>query len=449
MVAVQESEVHLLDHIIPPQQQPPARRIPTATTSFRPHWPGSGSLDQVNDENEDFQVWSTDVSPHTWQLQRGDSFTFVFKQAGVHYFKQAIVEELDQSIGDIKSTIADRQRVLLLQIEDHLLEFEEQLLQLTITLSTIDALISLGTLAVEQQLVRPEITEDDSILIKGGRHLLQELTVDNFVPNDTFLSRAKNVALISGPNTSGKSVYLKQVALIVYLAHIGSFVPCERARICLTDRIMTRIASTETVSAPQSAFALDLQQVSKMLTSRTSRTLCLIDEFGKGTMPVDGIALLAATVKNFTQLGGMAMFALHFTEILHDAVLSSETLDHISCFRMETLETVHSASGGDGSALDLDYQERTALFKLRKGVAVSSEGIPCARSAGVMESVLQRAMQVKKDVLSSQPIHADAARKNKVLQNVQHVQLLASFLHVKDWANSSTDPTLQELKKLL
>lgn len=197
----------------------------------------------------------------------------MYKESGVHYFKHRIVENMDHTIGDIKSDIADRQHCLLLQIEDSLLDHEEQLLQLCIMLSTLDALISLGTLAVEQRLVRPEITEEPSILIKGGRHLLQELTVDNFVPNDTYLSRDKNVALISGPNTSGKSVYLKQVALIVHLAHIGSFVPCERARIGLIDRIMTRISSTETVAAPQSAFALDLQQVSKMLSMRTARTL--------------------------------------------------------------------------------------------------------------------------------------------------------------------------------
>ena len=164
-----------------------------------------------------------------------DSFVFVYKQDGIHFYKHAVVCELDQSIGDIKSLISDRRKALMLGLEDLVLDAEQQLQQLSTVVSTIDALISLGTLAVEQSLVCPEIADDPVILIKGGRHLLQQLTVDAFIPNDTCISADKNVALITGPNTSGKSVYLKQVALIVYLAHIGSFVPCEKARIGLTD----------------------------------------------------------------------------------------------------------------------------------------------------------------------------------------------------------------------
>jgi len=154
---------------------------------------------------------------------------------------------------------------------------------------------------------------------------------------------------------SGKSVYLKQVGLIVYLAHIGSFVPCERAIIGLTDKILTRINSVETgtttqkdikltnpnftptkVSSSQSSFALDLTQTSRILSSHTDRSLCLLDEFGKGTTPIDGIALLAATVKHFVKHKGKAMFVLHFTEIIHDLILHEKDMMAIQCFRMET-----------------------------------------------------------------------------------------------------------------
>jgi DNA mismatch repair protein MSH5 len=434
LVAVQEAEVHILEHALPSALCP-------ASGPARAHQ----SLFQ--DQDGDFMAWDDTADPYGdgfTDVQENEGFRFVFKQSGVHYFKHRIVEELDASIGDIKSDIADRQRALLLQVEDTLLESESALQQLALSLSTLDALISLGALAVEQRLTAPEIVEESVILIKGGQHLLQELTVDNFVANDAFISPDKNVALISGPNTSGKSVYLKQVGIIVYLAHIGSFVPCERARIGLTDRIMTRISSTETVSAPQSAFALDLAQVSRMLRYHTPRTLCLVDEFGKGTMPVDGIALLAAVVKHFAQRGGAALFVLHFTEILHDAVLSSAVLQRVSCFRMETLlQASESQEDREG------YQERTPLFTLKKGVATSSEGIPCARSAGVGEDVLRRAAEVKSLVSQRQAIQPVGSRSRSIVQNPRNMELLALFLKTQNWAGDEGAENLGKFKDLL
>jgi len=401
-------------------------------------------------------------------------FAFVYQQAGVHYFKHAVVLDMDASIGDIKSQIVDRQRFLMLQIEDLLLDAEEQLQQLSILVSTLDALISLGALAVEQNLTRPELVDDCCILIKNGRHLLQELTVDNFVPNDTFLSGEKNIALITGPNTSGKSVYLKQVALIVYLAHIGSFVPCDKSRIGLTDRIMTRVTSTESVNAPLSAFALDLRQISQMLNASTKRSLCLIDEFGKGTNPVDGISLLAATIKHFARKGGLAMFVLHFTEILHDKILTPFDMEAISCFRMEMHTTTAAGAGADagagggagggaraGTDASVDehdsetgpkyWLEQTPLFKLKKGVASSSEGIPCAKSAGISDAILARARDVKARVSSRQPIQPHTSSMQSILQNQNYVQLLTAFLQTKQWImpGETGEKQLHDFKKLL
>lgn len=511
LVAVREEEVHLLEHTLPApiaptvswdhhnqDHQPSTQQVRFATPNGYPLPPSQhfDHLQQYDDSSnnyaqsysatgcadgaaafvdwvgsrEDAQIQmdpslqlhhgvaaeaeaEAETEAHLLPAADDDGFHFMYMQAGVHYFKHRIVQEMDRDIGDIKSEITDRQRYLLLQVEDTLLDAEEALQQLSVAVSTLDALISLGTIAVEYQLTAPEISDEPTYLIKNGRHLLQELTVDNFVPNDTFISAEKNVALISGPNTSGKSVYLKQVGLIVYLAHIGSFVPCERARIGLTDRIMTRIASTETVSAPQSAFALTLQQVSKMLGQHTSRSLCLVDEFGKGTMPVDGIALLAATVKHFADKGGAALFVLHFTEILQDDVLSDQVLQAVSCFRMETLETHPSTTSAaaveDHGYVGADFQERTPLFKLKKGVATSSEGIPCARSAGVEEAILMRAAQVKSNVLQHQPTQAHHGGINRILQNRAHSELLSIFLQTKRWSTDETKKKLDLVHQLL
>ena len=445
LVAVQEGELHLLEHSLPPPPDTMSEPLPTLEE------PDMGILDEgFVDWSEPHEAYHTAENPseatvtHTIPTQQ-TGFRFVFAQSGVHYFKHFIVDALDESIGDIKSDIADRQRTLLLQVEDHMLEAEAPLQNLTIALSTLDALISLGTLAVEQHLTAPEIVDEPVVLIKAGRHLLQELTVDNFVPNDTFLSREKNIALISGPNASGKSVYLKQVALIVYLAHIGSFVPCERARIGLVDRILTRISSTETVSAPQSAFALDLQQVSRMLRSHTTRSLCLIDEFGKGTMPVDGIALLASVVKHFSEHGGVAMFVLHFTEILHDAVLTAQTMQSVSCFRMEMMQLPVSQDQEEED----HYQERTPLYTLKKGVTISSEGIPCARNAGIHINILNRASEIKRNISKCEPIRSVHTASSSVLYNAKNMQLLTLFLNTKDWIGIEGKEHLLKVKELL
>ena len=187
------------------------------------------------------------------------------------------------------------------------------------------------------------------------------MVTDPFVPNDTFITAERNISLITGPNASGKSVYLRQVGVLVYLAHIGSFLPCERAIIGLTgmfgtiwelnflntchintcrmntchidicisilvkfastDRIFTRVSSVETVLSTQSSFGMDLNQIGHMLSHHTNRSLCLIDEFGKGTAPVDGIALLASAIKHFITQKAMVVCALHFTEVFSRSVL--------------------------------------------------------------------------------------------------------------------------------
>jgi DNA mismatch repair protein MSH5 len=428
LVAVQEDDVHLLQGTSHGGDNPQSNEPKTSN--------GLRAVDE-------FSEWNATAS-----LVRVESslFSFVYTESGVHYFKHPVVDELDSTIGDIKSEITDRKHFLLLQLEDQLLNVEDQLQELSVVISTLDALISLGELAIEHNLIQPEICEEQGILIKNGRHLLQELTVDNFVPNDTFVNHAKNVALVTGPNASGKSVYLKQVGLIVYLAHIGSFVPCERARIGLVDRMFTRISSKETVSSPQSSFAIDLQQVSRMLSTRTHRSLCLVDEFGKGTAPVDGIALLAATVKDFVRHGCMAVVVLHFTEILNDGVLSAEDLTKVASFRMEMLETPHAENGERYSK---EWGECTPLFKLKHGVSSSSEGLPCAHSAGLSDIVLKRASVVKKCILEGKSISPDASQGNPVLCNKNNAILLATFLQTTQWTGNDMSSSTTDLLALI
>lgn len=181
------------------------------------------------------------------------------------------------------------------------------------------------------------MTDENVIMIEGGRHPLQELTVPSFVPNDTMIiggpgdrgdhdddATGPSMLIMTGPNYSGKSVLLKQIAVIVYLAHIGSFVPCEKATIGLTDKILTRIATRESVSRAQSAFMIDLQQVALATTLATRRSLIIIDEFGKGTNAADGAGLACGVFEYFLSLEDerpKVLGATHFHEIFENGFL--------------------------------------------------------------------------------------------------------------------------------
>jgi DNA mismatch repair protein MSH5 len=241
-------------------------------------------------------------------------------------------------------------------------------------------------------LCRPRMTTENLIRIKSGRyvqswllksrvftrdsHILQELTVSSFVPNDTHLvggigndttdgdsiihddsadptrpsSSARQVyahkespsmLVLTGPNYSGKSVYLKQVALIVFMAHVGSFVPAESARIGLTDKILSRVTTRETVTRTQSAFMLDLQQVSLALNLATRKSLLIIDEFGKGTESSDGAGLACAVMEHLLSLGTerpKVIGATHFHGEWTDCADSDECSHDIEIFEMGYLK---------------------------------------------------------------------------------------------------------------
>jgi DNA mismatch repair protein MSH5 len=323
--------------------------------------------------------------------------------------KMILVYELDESLGDLRSEITDRQHSILIHLEDQLLDFENDLLQVSIAVGTLDAFISLGEISLQFKLTCPSISDDDVLVIKNGRHILQEQTVDCFIPNDTYIANDKNIAVITGPNGSGKSIYLKQVGLIVYLAHIGCFVPAEKAIIGLTDKIFTRISSEESITDYHSSFSLDVNQVSKMLNHYSSKSLCLLDEFGKGTNPVDGMSLLAAVIKFFSCHHIKAIFALHFMEILNEQILSFRVFSSINCFRMETITESDENEGIDDGLFLYEDLKLIPMFKLKYGIEKSSHGIACAKSIGLPESVLQRAQEIKyslhtKTVLSPLPV---------------------------------------------
>lgn len=269
----------------------------------------------------------------------GEPWERIFTTSQIEYYKNSEMREIDERFGDLWTSICDKEIEIIHELAQELLNYEELLTTVSDICGELDSLLALAQGARQYKLSRPRMTKDNVIHIKGGRHILQELTVPSFVANDTHLAGGKDhgegedvpdthsgeesqhvnntqrsqsdltaaevpsMLILTGPNYSGKSVYLKQVALIVYMAHIGSFVPAERAEIGLTDKILTRISTRESVSRMQSAFMIDLQQTSLALSLATRRSLLVIDEFGKGTESDDGAGLMCGVLAYLNELG--------------------------------------------------------------------------------------------------------------------------------------------------
>jgi DNA mismatch repair protein MSH5 len=342
-----------------------------------------------------------------------DPWEKMFSTEANAYYKNILMGQLDQQYGDVYARICDKEVEIVQQLGERVLEYEELLNTVSDVTGELDCHVALAKGAVMYNLSRPRISEQNILKIKGGRHLLQELTVPAFIVNDTFIvggdgsehpnSRPQSsieqqspcpgainpqvtgpsMILMTGPNYSGKSVYLKQVAMITYMAHIGCFVPAEAAKIGLTDKILTRIATRESVSRIQSAFMIDLQQTSIALTLATRRSLVIIDEFGKGTETHDGAGLAAGVYEHFLQLGPecpKVLGATHFHEIFENGFLQPRP----------ALRFAHMEVNVDAEASEVEDQI-TYLYKYRQERSTSSFGTHCAAMNGIDPAVIERA----------------------------------------------------------
>ena len=277
-----------------------------------------------------------------------------------------------------------------------------------------DALLALALGAEKYGWKAPRVVEESVIYVSGGRHPLQELVVPTFVPNDCqlvagytdghgIIDEEQHCAMVlTGPNHSGKSVYLKQVAIITYLAHIGSFVPANEATIGLTDKILTRISTRESITGAESAFAIDLKQVAFSTRCCTRRSLVLIDEFGKGTNIDDGAGLMAATLDHFLTLGQDSprlLVATHFHEVFEGGYLDQHP----------GLCLAHMNVKVDWDIAQIEDQV-TYLFKLALGHSISSFGSRCAALNGVPSSVVERAEAIAQLLARNEDLGAICTR---------------------------------------
>ncbi|KAJ4975332.1 hypothetical protein NE237_000438 [Protea cynaroides] len=321
-------------------------------------------------------------------LKELQDFEFAFSdgdgEAKKFFYRTYKTRELDNVLGDIYHKILDMERAITGDLISRILVFSSHLFKAMNFVAELDCLLSLALVAHQNNYVRPNLTAETFLDIRSGRHVLQEMTVDTFIPNDTKILEDGRVNIISGPNYSGKSIYIKQVALIVFLSHIGSFVPAEAATVGLTDRIFCAMGS-KLMTAEQSTFMIDLHQVGMMLRQATSRSLCLMDEFGKGTLAGDGIGLLGGTINHFASCDDppKVLVCTHLTEIFSESCLLKS--DNIKFYTMSVLRPDDSYK---------DEEDIVFLYRLVPGHALLSYGLHCALLAGVPEEVVRRAAVV-------------------------------------------------------
>ncbi|CAN6457480.1 unnamed protein product [Victoria cruziana] len=296
------------------------------------------------------------------------------------FYRTSRTRELDLAFGDIFHKILDMERAIIRELTTQTQDFFAYILAAVKFSAELDCYLSLALVARENNYVRPILTEDSVIDIENGRHMLQEMTVDTFVPNGTRINESGLINIITGPNYSGKSIYIKQVALIVFLSHIGSFVPAEAAKIGLTDRIFCAMGN-KFRSYKQSTFMIDLHEIGMMLRHGTKRSLCLIDEFGKGTLTEDGVGLLGGIIDHFDAQhhSPKVLLCTHLSEIFDLDILPKSA--KIKCYTMSVLQPNSDAKHGDV----------VFLYRLVPGRSLSSFGLHCAELAGLPKEVVQRA----------------------------------------------------------
>ena len=308
------------------------------------------------------------------------------------------LKEYESLILTSQEKIADLESAIFRQVCQQIGATSEQILATARAIAQIDTFCGLAEVAARYAYVRPNLTAEDVIDIKGGRHPIVERSIgsDNFIPNDTYLCNKDNqLIILTGPNMSGKSTYLRQVALIVLLAQIGSFVPADSATIGIIDRIFTRIGAQEDLAAGQSTFMVEMTETANILHNATPRSLVILDEIGRGTSTYDGLSIawaVAEFIHGSPRLGAKTLFATHY----HELVDLANTLPRVKNFNV--------AVAGEGDKV-------VFLHKIVPGGTDRSYGIHVAQLAGLPRSVINRAQEVLIELEESH-----ASKKSKTLR---------------------------------
>jgi len=290
---------------------------------------------------------------------------------------ESLILNAQERIGELESRIYR-------QVLEQVAAAAERLLAAARALAHLDVIAALAEVAVMNRYVRPQLSAGQELRILGGRHPVVEIAQrdEPFVPNDTELGGQVRLLVITGPNMAGKSTYLRQVALIVLMAQIGSFVPADEARIGLVDRIFTRIGAQDEISAGQSTFMVEMIETANLLNHATPRSLLVLDEVGRGTSTYDGISIAWAVVEhihNHPRLRCKTLFATHY----HELTQLADVLPGVENYNVAVAE---------------EKDKVVFLRRIVPGGADRSYGIHVAQLAGLPRPVIQRAQEILKEL---------------------------------------------------
>ena len=367
----------------------------------------SGELDEIKSSSQDARDWIANLESHE-RRRTGIASIKVSYNKVFGYYIEVSNAQADKVPDDYirKQTLVNAERYItpeLKEYETRVLNAEEEILaaerelfadicrrvaahQATLlktarAIAHLDAFLSLATVAVREGYARPQLTEDSVLEIQAGRHPVVEKLLETstrYVPNDSRLDLASRIQIITGPNMSGKSTYIRQVAIITLMAQIGSFVPADSATIGLVDRIFARIGAQDEIHAGQSTFMVEMVETARLLSGSSPRSLLILDEIGRGTSTYDGLAIARSVIEyihNNPRLNCRTLFATHYHELTE-------------------LPDILPRSANFNVAVAEQGEEVVFLHRVLPGGADQSYGVHVAQLAGMPRSVVDRAREL-------------------------------------------------------
>ena len=358
--------------------------------------------------------------------------TYIRKQTltnGERFITQEL-KEFEGAILDADTNLQSLEMRLFQEVREFVTTKLPRLKETANAVAELDALAAMAEVAEREHYIKPVVDDSDAIDIQDGRHPVVEkmLKDDSFVPNDVHLDTKENrVLVITGPNMAGKSTYMRQVALIVLMAQIGSFVPAASAHIGICDQIFTRVGASDDLASGQSTFMVEMSEVSHILKNATNRSLLILDEIGRGTSTFDGLSIAWAVVEHVSNaqvLGARTMFATHYHELT---------------------ELEGKLEGVKNYCVDVKKKGEDIIFlrKIIRGGADGSYGVQVARLAGLPQSVLDRAAEILRQLENS-----DLAKKEaKILKAKKQAE---GQLDILSYVSNTVmqDEIIEELRSL-
>jgi len=347
------------------------------------------------------------------------------------------LKELEDTILGSEDRLTSLEYELFKAIRDHLADNVARIQRTAKAIAQLDVFASLALVASRNNYCKPKINESGILDIKNGRHPVVEqmITNDMFIDNDTYLDNHNNrIAIITGPNMAGKSTYMRQTALIVLMAQIGSFVPASSANIGIVDRIFTRVGASDDLASGQSTFMVEMNEVANILRNATANSLLILDEIGRGTSTFDGLSIAWAVVEHISNtklIGAKTLFATHY----HELTELEGKLNGVNNYCIAVKEK------GD----DIVF-----LRKIIKGGADKSYGIQVAKLAGLPETVIERAKEIVNELIANditevvRNISVDNSGKKRKTQHLDEVDLTQMSL----FDTISDDDIIDELRNV-